>query len=242
MDQIEKNRKRLSFKIFSFIVRFISHKPKFIFKDEKGFSDGPFLILSNHAGRKAPTKIDQYFKFNPYMWGTHEMTEGVKGVQKYLTTTYFHEKKHWPKVIAKIIGTIVAPLVNGYYRGLRLIPTYQDGRFFKTVKTSVKKVQNGSSIVIFPEDSSLGYKAKIEWFFSGFCTLLDSLLRANIDLPIYVIYLQTKNNTFYVDAPVMYSSIKEQFNGNKDDIAHELRKRMNSLADIYVPKQKKNHK
>ena len=102
MYNIEKNRKSLSFKIASLLVKVISHKPKVKYLGQE-FEDGSFLLLSNHSARKSPTKIELYFKRDLRMWDTHELTEGFKEVHKYLTKIYFHEKKHMPKFWANIV-------------------------------------------------------------------------------------------------------------------------------------------
>ena len=229
MYNIEKNRKSLSFKIASQLVKVISHKPKVKYLGQE-FEDGSFLLLSNHSARKAPTKIELYFKRDLRMWGAHELTEGFKEVHKYLTNTYFHEKKHWPKFWAKTLGTLAAPFFFSFYRGLRIIPTYRDARFMNTLKMSLEYIQKGTPIVIYPEDSSKGYNEIIEHFFSGFVSLLEIALKKGHDLNVYVAYFQNKNNTFYIDNPVRYSLLKEKYEGNYDLIAEALRKRMNEIA------------
>lgn len=230
MYNIEKNRKSLSFKIASQLVKVISHKPKVKYLGQE-FEDGSFLLLSNHSARKAPTKIELYFKRDLRMWGTYELTEGFKAAHKYLTNTYFHEKKHWPKFWAKTLGTLAAPFFYSFYRGMRIIPTYRDARFMNTIKMSLQYIQNGTPIVIYPEDSSKGYNELIEHFFSGFVSLLEIALKKGHDLNVYVAYFQNKNNTFYIDNPVRYSLLKEKYEGNYDLIAEALRNRMNEIAE-----------
>ena len=238
MYNIEKNRKSLSFKIASQLVKVISHKPKVKYLGQE-FEDGSFLLLSNHSARKAPTKIELYFKRDLRMWGTHELTEGFKEVHKYLTNTYFHEKKHWPKFWAKTLGTLATPFFYSFYKGMRIIPTYRDARFMNTLKMSLQYIQNGTPIIIYPEDSSKGYNELIEHFFSGFVSLLDLALKRGHDLNVYVAYFQNQNNTFYIDNPVRYSALKEKFNGDYDQISEHLRGRMNEIAKETSKKKKK---
>ena len=227
---LEKNRKRLSFKFATFLVKIIIHKPKYKFTKEE-FPDEPIVLLSNHVGKKAPSKIDLYYKRNFIMWGAHEMTEGLGSVQKYLTTTYYHDKHHLPKFFAWIVGTVLSPFVNARYRGMRILPTYRDQNFFLSLKLSVKEFEEGKDIVIFPEDSSEGYKKDIEKFFSGFVSLLEVLLRKGHDTPVFVTYFNKKTNTFVVSEQMRYSELKETYN-DKDDIAEALRAKMNSLREI----------
>ena len=223
-----KRRKSFAFKFSKLIVRIITRKPKYKFLGKDFNVDEPFLFIVNHCGKKSPLKLEMYFPKELRIWGTHEMTEGYKSVHKYLTKTYYHEKKHLPKVLAWIVGTIVSPFVAGFYKGMRITPTYPDVRFIKTLKESMEIIENNINLVIFPEDSNDGYKNEITHFFSGFVRLLEHLKKRNIDLLVYVGYLNKKKNTFIVNEPKRYSEIKLN-NETDDEIANKLREELNSL-------------
>ena len=225
-----KNRKRFSFKFARFVVKILYHRPKFIYLDEE-IPDGPFLFIVNHAGSNVPTRIECYFPKDFMMWGTHEMAEGWKAVKYYLIHTYYHQKKKFPLFFAYLIGFIFSPFANMFHRGMRLIPTYTDARFIQTIKESVRTLENNKGIVIYPEDSSEGYKEEIERFFNGFLMLSEAAKRKGIDLPIYVSYYIKKKKTFIVDKRVYFSALEKEFNGDKNAIAEHLRKRMNELAN-----------
>ena len=234
---LEKRRKSFSFKFPKLIIRIISRKPKYYYLGDEFSADKPFLFIVNHCGKKSPTKLEVYFKHDIRIWGTHEMTEGTKAIHKYLTRTYYHEKRHLSRWFAWIVGTIVTPFVAGFYKGMRLIPTYTDLRFAVTLRESINAIKNNINLVIFPEDSKDGYKDKIEYFYSGFVKVLDHLLKKGIDIPIYIGYLQKKKNTFVIDNPINYSIMKEKYNSD-DEIAEACRIRLNELGDYIIPKRK----
>ena len=230
IERLKKNRKNIFFRISKFINFVMNRKPKWVFVGEE-FPNEPIMLLSNHVGKKAPVKIELYYARDFRMWGTHEMTEGFKAVHKYMRTTYYHEKHHLPKWFACIVASIAAPFANAFYKGMRLIPTYKDYRFIKTTKLSIKAYQDGQDIVIYPEDSSAGYKDKLEYFFSGFVSLLETMFRRGTDMPVFVAYYQKKKNTFVVSKGMRYSQIKETYGSDFDEIAKALRQIMNNLAD-----------
>lgn len=229
LDNLEKNRKSFSFKFASAINHILVHKPKVKFLGEE-FPDEPILLLANHVGKKTPVKIELYYPRDFRMWGTHEMAEGVKSVHKYLRTTYYHEKKHFPKWIACIIATIFAPFADMFYRGMRVIPTYTDYRFFGTIKRTVRELEEGKDIVIYPEDSSKGYLDQLSFLHPGFVSFLDILYKKGRDLPVYVTYLNRKKNTFIVSERMYYSELKEKY-GSYEEIAEAMRLLINSLID-----------
>ena len=227
---LEENRKRKSFKAVRFVNRIITCRPKIRFLKEQ-FPNEPIVLLSNHVGKKAPSKIELFYPRDYRMWGTHEMTEGCYGVRQYLRTTYFYEKKHFPKWIARLLGTILAPFVNAYYRGMKLIPTYDDFRFMMSIKLSLDAIDKGLDIIIYPEDSSEGYKDNLEHFFSGFAALLETLYKKGRDIPVFVTYFQRKTNTFVISEMMMYLDLKKQYE-DKNALAEALKNKMNSLKDV----------
>lgn len=230
LDNLERNRKRLSFKFSYFVNWVMNRKPKVKFLGDK-FPDEPILFLANHVGKKVPVKIELYYPRDFRMWGTHEMTEGFKAVHKYLRVTYYHNKQHLPKWFACVVASLAAPFANMFYKGMRLIPTYPDYRFLSTTKISLKAVAEGKDIVIYPEDSSTGYKDNLEYFFSGFVSLLETLYRRGTDMPVFVSYFIKKKNTFVIAEPIRYSKIKELYGSDFNTIAQELRKIMNDLPN-----------
>lgn len=230
LNNLEKNRKRFSFKFVRFINYIIFRKPKFKFIKEE-FPDEPIMLLSNHVGKKAITKIELYYPREFRAWGAHEMVEGIKSAHHYLCETYYHQKKHFPKWFAYSLGTILTPGVNAFYRGLRLIPTYQDYRFMSTIKWTTREYNAGRDIVIYPEDSSQGYKDELTKLYSGFAYFLEIMYRKGKDVPVYVAYYQKKKNTFVIDRKVMYSELKEKYS-DYDSIAEAIRVRINELKNL----------
>ncbi|MBP5445167.1 MAG: NifB/NifX family molybdenum-iron cluster-binding protein [Acholeplasmatales bacterium] len=241
MKDFKKRRKSFAFRFSNLIVRIIVRRPKLLFLGDEFPKDKPYYFLVNHCGKKSPLKIDSYFKNDLRIWGTYEMTLGFKSVHKYLTTTYYHEKKHLPKFLAWIVGTIVCPFVAGYYKGMRIIPTYTDLRFVTTLNETIDSVKNNRCVVIFPEDSSKGYKKEIPYFYSGFAISLEKLYKRGYDLDIYVGYLIKKKNTFVIMPSKKYSELKEKYQTN-DELAEAMRGEMNSLVDFDIKKYKKELK
>lgn len=229
VNNLEKNRKSFTFRCARFINRIFFSKPKFRFLKEE-FPDEPIMLLSNHVGKKAPTRIELYYPREFRMWGTHEMGEGLKAVHHYLVVTFYHQKKHFPMWFAAIIGTLFAPFANAFYKGMRIIPTYQDYRFMSTIKWTLREYNAGRDIVIYPEDSSKGYKDEIPKFYSGFAYFLEMAYRKGKDIPIFVAYYQKKKNTFVISEKMMYSELKKQYD-NHDDLAEAMRVKMNELKE-----------
>lgn len=221
--------RKLWFRIFKGILRIRYRRPKFIYLGDKPTSQS--IILSNHIGARVPLTLEMYADFPIRFWGTHEMNTGLKNTYRYQTRTYYHGKKGWNIHLARLFCLLASPLTNMFYRGLRLISTYQDYRLRTTIQESLAVIENGANIVVFPEDSSEGYFDEMKSFYSGFALLAERALKEGIDMPIYVSYLRPKDNTYVFEKPILYSELKKQI-PNKHDMAKHLLDKCNSLGKV----------
>ena len=53
------------------------------------------------------------------------------------------------------------------------MPTYTDARFAKTLRYSMSVLEQGSTVMIYPENSNDGYKDVLTEFFPGFVMLSE---------------------------------------------------------------------
>jgi hypothetical protein len=187
------------------------------------------ILLSNHEGTDAPMSLEMYLDRPLRMWGTGEMNSGVVRLYKYQTKVYYHEKKHWNIHLARLFCLLASPLTNLFYKGLNLISTWHDARFVGTLRESVRAIQEGNNIVIYPEDSTRGYLTELDGFHAGFVALCDTLLRRGIDVEIYVSYFKKKERIYIIDAPVHYSEIKAM-GMSREEVAKHFVERCNALG------------
>ncbi len=211
-------------------------QPTFVYLGEK-FSRGG-VILSNHEGTDAPMSLELYCDQPIRMWGASEMNSGLVSMYKYQTRVYYHEKKGWNLHLARLFCLIATPLTNLFYKGLRLISTYRDTRFRRTIRESIEAIRQGENVVIFPEDSTNGYLEELEGFHKGFVVFAEVCKKQGIDLPIYVTYFRKKDLTYIVDKPVLYSQLSQ--NGeSKEEICRRLNDRCNELGKMkFAPEVK----
>lgn len=222
----QPNRKRW-FKAFKHLLTGRYKEPAFIYLGEK-FQKGA-LIISNHEGTDAPLSLELYGDVPMRYWGAHEMNSGLIPMYKYQTRVYYHQRKHWNLHLARLFCLAATPLTNLFYKGLNLISTYRDARFRHTLRESLAALENGESVVVFPEDASEGYKAELDGFFCGFVMLAEVAARHGMDLPIYVTYFKKKELQYVVDAPIYYSELAKS-GATREEIAEKLCHRCNALG------------
>ena len=227
--------RRLWFKCLKAFLKLIIKRPQYVYLGEE-FAEKS-IILSNHVGAKGPLSHELYFPKAFRFWGTYEMNMGLGEVYKYLSKTYYHEKKHWKLIWARLFCLIAAPVAFLFYRGLKLIPTYRDSRLKKTFDISMKVLDEGLSLIIFPEDSHDGYHDELKKFYPGFLVLAQQRLRRGEDLPIYLSYLNKRTGQYVIDKPILTSELLKE-GKSREEIAEQLRIRCNELGKMEFPKKK----
>ncbi len=225
-----KGQDSLSFRFLKLLTRIAIHQPNFIFLGDK--ITRPSLILSNHVGSRAPLTLEVYAPFKTRILGAYQMTGSLKEVYHYLAHIYWHQKGKMSLPLAKFCAFFACPLVYATYKGLKVIPSYSDYNFIKSIKACYRVFNDfQENLVIFPEDSSNGYFDRITHFYSGFAVLADYCLKQGLDLDIYLAYFCKASRNYYFDKPIKYSELKKLY-PNKDEMAEALRRRCNQLGEL----------
>ncbi len=217
------------FRFVKKIMRLFVKETEFVYLDKK--IDKPTIILSNHVGTAAPLAWELYGNIPFRFWGASEMNSGLIALYKYQTRVFYHEKKHWNLHLARLFCIIASPLTNMFYKGINLISTYRDIRFTKTLSESVHTIEDGKSIIIFPEISDKGYLDVLEGFHLGFTSLGKILLKKGMDVPIAVAYYRKNEKRYVVDKPVMLSELFVE-GASREEIAKKLCDRCNELGQM----------
>lgn len=226
---MQAKKRKLYFRMLKKIMRLRYKQPDFVFLGEP-LTTGA-IVLSNHEGTDAPMALEIYYDAPMRMWGAYQMNEGLCGLYRYQTKVYYHQKKHWNLWLARLFCLIASPLTYLFYSGLDLISTYPDMRLVKTIKESISALREGDNIVIFPEDSKNGYLAELEGFYTGFVLLAEQCAKKGIDVPIYVTYFRKSDNTYFFDAPILFSKLAATCK-SREEIAERLRLRCNELGKL----------
>lgn len=69
-------------------------------------------------------------------------------------------EKKVPAFFAFIAATVAACFTGMFYKGLQLVATYPDNRMLSTLRYTHRLLDEGRGILIFPENSSDGYKSR----------------------------------------------------------------------------------
>ena len=226
---MEKRNKTLGYRFVKLVSSPFNHKPKFIYKED--INEIPNAIfICNHNFEKGPTKWSMHFPYECSIWGNYLFTGSVRGACAGLADAYI--RGGTPKWFAKVIGFFGGPFVRFGFKHSNVIPVYKDMRMFMTFKQSVEDYEKGKNIILFPEDSSDGYKYEIEKIMPGFLILARQLKEKGHDPYIICAEESPKSKKIIVDKPLKLSQLDEMFKSD-EEILEYFRTTINNLYMNY---------
>ncbi len=212
-------------------LKFFIRKPRII-----GTTDlpKPAIIIANHKGAAGPMVLSLYFPCLFVPWGHYQMTEGYRRRFDYLYRVFYRQKLKKGKFVAFWLALLFGLVSKLIYNGMRVIPSYPDIRVRKTLKISEAHLDQGNSVLVFPEDSRRGYEDLPATYFGGFAALaIDYWRRHGRDVPIIPVYFSKQERLIIIGESCQISELlkrgldREQITLHFAKIARELPKRQN---------------
>ncbi len=216
-------------RIYRLVYFTVEHfSPKMTTEWAVPYDGEPCVFVVNHAGALGP--VDMCVKFPEREHCRIWMNADV--LDRKLVPAYVRQDYWWKP------GCLLEPLYNAtlpYLAAAVLpavlhdapyVPVYHDMRVMQTMRESIRLLEQGTSLVIFPEQPS-GWKSHHTWINTGFLKLCPMYARrSGKGLKLWPVHLDAKHHRFLVAPPVAYDperSLEEQQDAIADSLAKGLR-------------------
>ncbi|MBN2695993.1 MAG: hypothetical protein JXR38_00465 [Bacilli bacterium] len=216
------------------ILRLWTPKPQLIIEGEIPSNS---IIIANHAGAAGPIYITLFFPGILVPWSAYQMSGNYKERWNYLYYVFYRQKKKYGKLASLFLATIFGLVSKLLYDGMRVIPTYPDPRFRKTIKLTSEHLDAGNHVLVFPEDSSDGYVEVAEKYMAGFAvSAISHFKRTGYVVPITPVFADRKSKILVIGKS---TTIKELLDKKMDRnrIAHFF---LDRTAELAIIAQKEN--
>ena len=226
------NRRQPIWKCVSGVIRLFLKKPKII--NLAGDLPEQAIYVANHSAMFGPVIYNLYMPTKVAPWGAYPMLGNYAERFHYLRDVYFMQKRHKSKFVATILASFEALVSKCIYRGLNVIPSYNDSRFITTIRKSLKALEEKVSVIVFPEDSNEGYHEILKSFYAGFVELAKLFkLRHPDDVPIYPVYYHQKKKIMVIGKPSKLTDYTDK-GMNRQQIAAAFCQQVNDLFLKYI--------
>ena len=187
------------------------------------------IIISNHNNKKGPMVYEFSFPVRHATWGAYQMLGSYKMRFRYLRDILYIQKNGLGKCKATLKAGFESIFSIYTYRGMKVIPSYPDARFRKTLQYSMQCLDNDIAVSMYPEDSWEGYFDEMTHFFPGFVMLAEQYYKkTGEDVPVFPAYYGRKKKKIVVGKPLYVQDFVKQ-GLKRDEIAEKFRLEVNQL-------------
>ncbi len=110
----------------------------------------PAIYVANHAQLNGPISCELFFPTERYTWCVGDLLD-KKEARPYVFQDFWSQKPKRSQWYYKLASYVVAPLLHFVNKNADTIGVYRDVRLLSTFKDTIRCLQEGKSVVIFPE-------------------------------------------------------------------------------------------
>lgn len=108
------------------------------------------IIVGNHTQMNGPIACELYFPGKHYTWCAGQMMQ-LKEVPGYAYQDFWSRKPKGTRWFYKLLSYLIAPLSVCVFNNADTIGVYHDTRILSTFKATIRRLQEGAGVIIFPE-------------------------------------------------------------------------------------------
>ena len=112
--------------------------------------DEPVIIVGNHTQMNGPIAAELYGPGTHYTWCAGQMLH-LKDVPGYAFQDFWSQKPQWTHPWYRVLSYLIAPVSVYLFNRANTIGVYRDTRIIKTFKETMRRLDEGANVVIFPE-------------------------------------------------------------------------------------------
>lgn len=145
---MEKKKTSLGYRMIKNMVQLIYGKVEIV--GMKNLPNQDAVIVGNHTQMNGPIIGEVYMPDNCYSWCAGQMMNR-KEVPEYAFQDFWSQKSKWTQPFYRVMSYLIAPLASFIFNNARTVAVYHDIRIAATFKNTVKMMQKGANMIIFPE-------------------------------------------------------------------------------------------
>ena len=196
--------------------------PKTTVEGQENLPEEASIIVGNHSQANGPIVAELYFPGKRSIWCAGQMMK-TKEVPDYAYHDFWDEKPKALKPLFRLLSYIIAPFAACVMRCGDTIAVYRDTRIINTFRDTVKKLQAGNHIIIFPECKK-GYNQILCQFQENFVDVAKLYYkRTGNELNFVPMYLAPRLRKIYFGKPIRFNA--------QAPIAEERRRICQALMD-----------
>ena len=222
---MEEKKPSLLYRILKGLVWFFY--PKLEVEGTENLPNEAAIIVGNHTQMNGPIAAELYCPGKHYTWCAGQMMH-LKDVPEYAFRDFWSQKPRYTHGFYKLLSYIIAPLSVLVFNSANTIGVYHDSRIISTFRDTVKRLQEGNHVVIFPEHD-VKYNHILYAFQDRFIDVAKLYYRkTGKEVAFVPLYIAPKLKKMYLGKPIRFCAANPM-DEERDRIRKYL---MNEITDI----------
>ena len=142
------SKKPVLYRFVYWLASVIYHRPDIV--GLENLPDRPSIIVGNHSQMYGPVDAELYFPGDRRIWCAGQMMHADE-VQPYAYQDFWSYKPRYIRWFYKLLSYAIVPLSVCIFNNAHTIGVYHDSRIIRTFRDTLKALQDGANIIIFPE-------------------------------------------------------------------------------------------
>jgi len=198
---MEDKKTSWMYKIIKWLVQLFYHKIEVV--GAENLPDEAAVIVGNHTQMNGPIAAELYCPGRHYTWCAGQMMH-LREVPAYAFQDFWSQKPKWTHPFYRLLSHIIAPLSACIFNNAHTIGVYRDTRIVGTFKNTVKRLQEGNHVVIFPEHD-VKYNHIIYDYQNKFIDVAKLYYRkTGEELSFVPLYIAPKLKKMYLGKPIRF--------------------------------------
>ena len=191
----------------------------------------PSVFIANHQDSYGPIILATHLPFTVYPWVTHEITDSHL-CPGYVEKDFIQKELLLKPPLSLLLSTVIGRICVSLMRYLGAIPVYKhDRKVTESLQLSVKYLEAGKSILLFPEIPDMWRNDKICMFDNGFVRIARLYAEKNDKKVLfYPVAVEKRRKQISIGKP-MSLALGAGFHIEKRRIALELERRICEMLD-----------
>ncbi len=170
---------------------------------KENLPDEPAIIVGNHSQMNGPIACELYPPRKSYTWCAAQMMHW-KEVPEYAFSDFWSRKPRYTHWFYKLLSYIITPISVSVFNNANTIAVYHDTRIISTFKNTVKRLQEGEDVIIFPEQD-VPHNAVVCRFQDKFIDVAKLYYkRTGKCLSFVPMYIAPRLKKMYLGKPISY--------------------------------------
>lgn len=194
-------------------------------------SASPVIFIANHEQSYGPVTAMASLPQPLVPWVTHEVTDKTL-CPAYIEDDFVKPEVHVSPPLSTLVAKVVGRICVGIMHDLLAIPVYkQSRRIAETIRASVRYLEQGRRLLIFPEIPSLPFNNIICEFDTGFVAIARSLFERTRKVVTFLpVAVNRRLKSLRLGDPVEFDPFKP-YHAERARIREEL---MERICEMYL--------